>query len=107
MGKWATYQKRGGSEAYGQLAAPGPSGGDWTIGAPTTTTIPVTRVAPIPSGATGMNFRAISNATGLVIAESGTLTGLTTATTYRVAAAWWNGAQRVSEYSAATLVTTA
>lgn len=107
MGKWSTYQKRGGAVAFGSVAQPGPSGGDWTIGTPTTTTIPVTRVAALPASATGMNFRAINNTTGLVVAESGTLTALTTGTIYRVAAAWWNGAIRVSEYSAATLVTTA
>lgn len=107
MGKWATYQKRGGSQTFGLLSAPGPSGGDWTIGAPTATTIPVTRVAAIPAPATQMIFRAINNATGLVIAESGTLTGLVTATTYRVQSSWWNAAGRISEYSPATLVITA
>lgn len=111
MGKWATYQKRGGSNIGGggliMLAAPGPSGGDWTIGAPTTTTIPTTRVAAIPSPATQMIFRAINNATGAVTQESGALNALVTGTTYRVAASWFSAAGRISDYSPATLVTTA
>jgi hypothetical protein len=109
MGKWATYQKRGGSDQFGALPAPGPSGGDWTIGAPTTTTIPFTRVAVIPSGATQMLARAINNATGAIAsAFSGSpISSLTTGTTYRVQTAWFNGAVQVSEASPSTLVTTA
>jgi hypothetical protein len=108
MGKWATYQRRGGSSMFGSLAAPGPSGGDWTIGTVTATTIPTTRVAPVPSGAVSMLFRAINNVTGAVTQPFNTsIAGLTTATAYRVQAAWFNGTQQVSEASPATLVTTA
>jgi hypothetical protein len=105
MGKWATYQKRGGSNFFGSIAQPGPSGGDWTIGTPAAGAIPVTRVAAIPSGATQMLWRAINNATGVqAIAFSGSLSGLTPGTTYRIQAAWFNGSQQVSEASPATLV---
>lgn len=108
MGKWATYQKRGGSDAFGALPAPGPSGGDWTIGSPTTTTIPFTRVAVIPGGATQLLARAIKNSDGsLASAFSGTpISSLTTGTQYRVQTAWFNGAVQVSEASPSTLVTT-
>lgn len=109
MGKWATYQKRGGSEAFGSLPQPLGAPTDWTIGAPTTTTIPLTRVAAIPAGATAMLWRAIKNSDGTLGSpfNGSPLSGLTTGTQYRVQAAWFNGAQQVSEASVASLVTTA
>lgn len=108
MGKWATYKRRGGSNFFGTVAAPGVVTTDWSLGAVTATTIGITRNAGIPANATVLFGRAINNTTNLVVAESsGGLSGLVTATTYRVATAWFNGAIRVSDWSPATLVTTA
>jgi|KBSMisStaDraftv2_1062788.scaffolds.fasta_scaffold156327_2 hypothetical protein len=100
MGKWATYQKRGGGAIFGSIAAPGPAPTDFTAVTGGVGVITVTRVAAIPSGATGMNFRAIDTTTNLVAQDfNGTLTGLISARVYKVQAAWFNGALRVSEAS--------
>lgn len=105
MGKFAQYRKRGSAPQFGSMAAPADA--DWTIGVTTSSTIPTTRVAPIPAGATSMLWRAIVAATGVAGAYTGTLSGLLSATQYKVQAAWFNGAQKVSDDSAVKLATTA
>jgi hypothetical protein len=112
MGKWAQYRKRGTNVQQGSLAAP--VAGQFTVGTPTTTTIPVTRVASIPLGADDMVARAIVAATGTIGATQAgaggtnlTLTGLVSATAYRVYVAWFNGVVRVSDWSISTPATTA
>lgn len=107
MGKWAQYSKRGSALLFGSI--PAPAIADFTIGSPTATTIPVTRVAPIPAGSTAMLWRATNNATGVLAAAytGSPISGLVTATQYRVQAAWFNGSQQVSDSSPAVLVTTA
>jgi hypothetical protein len=107
VGKWAQYSKRGSAPLFGNVAAPALA--DFTVGVPTATTIPLTRVAAIPAGSTSMLWRAINNATGVLTApfNPSPLTGLTTATQYRVQAAWFNGSQQVSDPSPTVLVTTA
>lgn len=108
VGKWAQYQKRGGAVTLGSLAPPAGQPIDWTIGTQTATTIPTTRVAAIPAGATQMLWRAIRNSDGAVVVPfNNSLTGLTTLTAYRVAAAWFNGSGiQVSDASPAAIVTT-
>lgn len=105
MGKWATYQKRGTSAQLGTMAAPGPAPTDWTAVTGGAGVITVTRVAAIPTGATGMNFRAIDTTTQLVTVNwNSTLTGLVSARPYKVQAAWFNGAIQVSDASPQTTV---
>jgi hypothetical protein len=105
MGKWATYQKRGGSNMFGSIAAPGPAPTDFTAVTGGVGVITVTRVAPIPGAATQMLFRAIDTTTNLVtVPYNGILTGLVSGRAYRVQAAWWNGSQQVSEASPAISV---
>jgi hypothetical protein len=105
MGKWATYQKRGGQAAFGMMAAPGPAPTDWTAVTGGVGVITVTRVAPIPTGATGMNWRAIDTTTNLVTVNwAGSLVGLVSGRPYRVQASWWNAAVMVSDASPSTTV---
>lgn len=105
MGKWATYQKRGGADQYGQLAAPGASGGDWSAVTGGVGVITVTRFAALQSPATGMNYRAIDTTTQLVTVNwNGSLTGLVSGRAYKCQAAWFNGAQQLSEASPAVTV---
>lgn len=107
MGKWSTYQKRGSAAFFGTM--PAPADADWTVGTPTTTTIPCTRVAAVPGGATQMLWRAINNTTNVLAAafQASPVSGLTTGTQYRVQAAWFNGGVQVSDASPAKLATTA
>lgn len=105
MGKWATYQKRGGSNFFGSIAAPGPAPTDFTAVTGGVGVITVARVAAIPNGATSMLFRAKDNTTNLVtIAYSSSLTGLVSGRSYNVQAAWFNGPIQVSEGSPAIAV---
>ena len=105
MGKWATYQKRGGSNLFGSVAEPAAAPTDFTAVTGGVGVITVTRVAAIPSGATGMNFRAIDTTTQLVTVNwNGTLTGLVSGRAYKVQAAWFNGAMQVSGASPQTTV---
>lgn len=105
MGKWATYQKRGGSNQYGTLAAPGVSGVDWSATTGGVGVINVTRLAGLATGATGMNYRAIDTTTQLVTVNwNGSLTGLVSGRAYKVQAAWFNGATQLSEASPAVTV---
>lgn len=108
MGKWATYQKRGGGSIFGQIAAPGAS--SYSVGTITTTTIPLTRVDPIPTGADSMVAQAWNVATGLPVLSqtvgSGALNGLTTGTQYRFRVAWFRGAVQVSDWSPTAVATT-
>lgn len=99
MGKWATYQKRGGSNFFGSVATLNPPPTGWTAVTGGVGVITVTRFDAIPAGATGANYRAIDTTTNLVAALSGTLTGLVSGRVYKVQAAWYNGAQQVSEWS--------
>jgi hypothetical protein len=107
MGKFAQYLKRGSASQHGLMS--GPIDADWTVGTPTATTIPLTRVAAIPAGATQMLWRAINAATGALGSpfNGSPLSGLTTATQYKVQAAWFNGSIQVSDASPVKLVTTA
>jgi len=105
MGKWATYQKRGGQQAFGTIAAPGPAPTDFTAVTGGFGVITVTRVAGIPAGASGMNFRAIRLLDGTVGQNwNGVLTTLTSGNVYKVQAAWFNGAVQVSDASPVVLV---
>lgn len=105
MGKWATYRKRGGENFFGSIAAPAAAPTDWTAVTGGVGVITVTRVASIPSGATGMNWRAIDTTTQLVTVNwNGTLTGLVSGRAYKVQAAWFNGAVQVSDASPQTTV---
>jgi hypothetical protein len=99
MGKWSTYQRRGGSSLFGTMAAPGPAPTDFTAVTGGVGIITVARVAPIPSGATTMLFRAIDTVTNVPGAFTGTLTGLVSARPYRVQATWFDGARQVSDPS--------
>lgn len=104
MGKWSTYQKRGGSGFIGSMAPPGvANGGDWTLGVGAVGAINVTRNASIPTGATAMLWRAKDTTTNLMTATGNTvLNGLVSGRVYAVQAAWWNGAQLMSDWSLAT-----
>lgn len=105
MGKWATYQKRGGSGQQGSLAAPGPAPTDWTAVTGAAGVITVTRVAAIPAGATAMLWRAQDTTTNVMTNfGNSTLTGLVSGRAYKVQASWFNGALLVSDWSAATVV---
>lgn len=110
MGKWATYQKRGGSNQFGSIAAPGPAPTDFTAVTGGVGVITVTRVAATPSPATGgsqggMFFRAIDNTNNQVTVNgSSTLTGLVSGRQYRVSAAWFGAAGQLSDWSVMTLV---
>lgn len=104
MGKHAQYLKRSSSKGLGQL--PAPTLADFSIGSPTTTTIPTTRIAAIPPNATNMLWTAINNSTNLGIPATGVLSGLAPLTPYRVLAAWYRGSTQVSDWSPATLVST-
>lgn len=109
MGKWATYQKRGGSAAFGSLQAPDAAPAGFTAVTGGVGVITVSRVQSTPSPATGgaqngMFFRAIdtTNQTVTVNGQS-TLTGLVSGRTYKVQAAWFGNGQ-LSEWSAPILV---
>lgn len=105
MGKWATYQKRGGSNMFGTFAAPAAAPTDFTAVTGGVGVITVARVAAVPTGATAMLWRAIDTTTQLVAsAFNGTLTGLVSGRAYKVQAAWFNGAMQVSEASPAITV---
>lgn len=104
MGKWATYQKRGGSNAYGSIAAPGPAPTDWTAVTGGVGVITVTRVAALPSPATSMLFRTIDTTTNLQVTLGATATGLVTGRSYRVQAAWFGPMGQLSEFSPQTTV---
>lgn len=104
MGKWATYQRRGGGALFGSIAAPGPAPTDWTAVTGGVGVITVTRVAAIPSPATVMIFRAIDTTTNLVAASSGTLTGLVSGRAYRVQASWFGPLGQLSDWSPQTTV---
>lgn len=87
------------------MAPPGPAPTDWTAVTGGVGVITVTRVAAIPTGSTGMNWRAIDTTTQLVTVNwNGTLTGLVSGRAYKVQAAWFNGAIQVSDASAQTTV---
>lgn len=104
MGKWAQYMKRGSAPAFGVMSAPVDA--DWTAVTGAAGVITVTRLAPVPTGATSMLFRAINNATNVVAHPfNPTLTGLAAATQFRVQSAWFNGSVQVSDASTAKLVT--
>lgn len=105
MGKWATYQKRGGSNLYGSVLAPGAAPTDWTAVTGGVGVITVTRVAAIPSGATQMLWRAIDTTNNLVpLTGNATLTGLVSGRAYKVQASWFNGGTAVSDWSPSTTV---
>jgi hypothetical protein len=105
MGKWATYQKRGGTSFFGSISAPGPSPGDWTAATGGVGVINVTRFAGLPSGASQMLYRAIDTTTQLVaVPFNQTLTGLVSGRAYKVQSAWFNGGVQVSEASPAVTV---
>lgn len=100
MGKWATYQRRGGTNFLGIMAAPGPSGTDWSAVTGGVGVITVTRLAGLQAGTTGMNYRAIDTTTQLVTVNwNGSLSGLVSGRAYKVSAAWFNGATIVSDAS--------
>lgn len=111
MGKWASYRKRGSAAQHGFLQAP--QIGDWTVGAPTATTLTITRVAAIPGGASSMGILTVNVLTGNFVSLTGptastpfNVTGLTPATAYRLQAAWFSGTLRISDWSAPLLGTT-
>lgn len=99
MGKWATYQKRGGCQQFGTMQPLGAPPTSWSAVTGGAGVITVTRFDPIPSGATGVNYRAIDTTTNLVAVISGSLTGLVSARVYKVQAAWYNGSLPVSDWS--------
>jgi hypothetical protein len=88
VGKWATYQKRGGNSFFGMLTQPGPSGVDWNASTGGVGVITVTRLANLQVPAVALNYRAIDTTTNLVAAQGGTLTGLVSGRAYRCQAAW-------------------
>lgn len=103
MGKWATYQKRGGAAQFGILAQPTASGVDWTIATGGAGVILVTRLSGLPAPATNLLFRAIDTTTNLVAVNyNSTLTGLVSARVYKVQAAWFGVAGQLSDASPAT-----
>lgn len=112
MGKFAQYLKRGTARQHGLQAAP--LDADWSVGVTTATTIPSNRAVAIPGPADQWITRAIQNSTNLVsgVAGSGsgatnTVTGLVTATSYRVQAAWVLQGRVVSDWSNSKPATTA
>lgn len=106
MGKWATYQKRGGSPQFGVMAPPNPPPVGFTALTGGVGVITVTRLDAIPGGATQMLFRAIDSTTNLVAVNyNSTLTGLVSGRVYKVQAAWFNGAIQVSDASVAATPT--
>lgn len=105
MGKWATYQKRGGQAQFGIMAPPGPPPGDWTAVTGAVGVINVTRFVGVPSGATQMLFRAIDQTNQSVPLPGNTvLTGLVSGRAYKVQSSWWNGAIAVSDWSPGIVV---
>lgn len=105
MGKWATYQKRGGSNFFGSLQVPGPAPTSWTAITGGAGVITVTRFDPLPSPATSMLFRAIDTTTGLVTVNwNSTLTGLVSARLYKVQAAWFGPSGQLSDASSSVTV---
>lgn len=105
MGKWATYQKRGGSNVFGNVLQPLGAPTDWTAVTGGVGVITVTRLAGIPGGATQMLWRAIDTTTNIVALNgNATLTGLVSGRAYRVQASWWNGTVLVSDWSLPTTV---
>lgn len=101
MGKWASQKKGGSVWAFGSVPAPGPSPTSWTAAPGAPGVITLVRLEAIPGGATQAVWRVINPVTGIVVSESGNAVGLTPGATYRVQMGWWNGGQRVSEYSPA------
>lgn len=105
MGKYATYQKRGGSGQYGSLAAPQPAPTDFTLTSTLAGRVESTRLAALAAGATGFNYRVVDSVTGAATVYAATQTGLVTGRVYRGQAAWFNGAIQVSDWSAPTNIT--
>jgi hypothetical protein len=112
MGKYAQYLKRGRNLQQGFLTAPALA--DFTLGVATATTVPVTRVPNIPTGADGLGSIAVLAAGGgpaimgpTTAASPFNQSGLVTATTYNIRVAWFIGATRISDYSPPRSVTTA
>lgn len=87
---------------YGSIAQPLPAPTDFTaVTGGAAGIITVARVAPIPSPATQMLWRAIDTTTQLVpIPGASTLTGLVTGRPYKVQASWWGPNGQLSEWSA-------
>lgn len=111
VGKYASQLKRGSVWSFGALPAPGLA--DFSLGALTSTTIPVNRIAGFPGEADRWGILVVNAATGAVaftnIAAGTpiTATGLTSGQTYRVQIAWFisGSLARVSAWSPAQTAT--
>lgn len=104
MGKWATYQKRGGNSFYGAMATLRPAPVGWSAITGGAGAITVTRFDSLPAGATGNNYRTIDQVTQLAVLHGATVTGLVSGRIYKVQAAWFNGTVQVSDWSEPVLV---
>lgn len=110
MGKFATYQKRGGSGFMGPLTAP--RAADFSVGTITTSAIPINRGIGFPGGADGAAVMDVKVSDGTPIVQAPTAatpianSGLTTGTQYRVYVSWYNGTARVSDWTLVSTSTT-
>lgn len=111
VGRWASASRRGTAKQAGFFGAPDVAG--FSIGTVTATTIPVNRAATFPTAVTAWIAQAVNVVTASVHnpgANSGTpitITGLTTANTYRVYVAWANSAGvRLSDWALLSTTTT-
>jgi hypothetical protein len=105
MGKWATYQKRGGQIMFGLLPPPNAAPTGFTAVTGGVGVITVTRVDAIPAPATNMFFQAIDNTTQVPANTwNATLTGLVSGRAYRVRASWFGPSGQISDGSATITV---
>lgn len=107
MGKWSTYRRRGGSNFFGVMAAPGVNGVDWLAETGVAGGILLSRLASIPAGATQMLWRVTDTVTGTVssFAGAGSFDNeLVAGRSYRVQASWFNGSRQVSGPSPADTI---
>lgn len=113
MGKWASGRRRGSAPRQGIMAPP--FAAEFSIGTPTATTVPVTRLASYQQPADGWQARAVlaSNGTqagvspGINGVGPTSIMGLTTATAYRIEATWYQGTTRISDWGPIGTATTA
>lgn len=111
MGKWAQYMKRGSAALAGIL--PAPVVGDFTMGTPTTSSVPVTRNTAPPTPATTVYWAALNSITGAVAntgssaSASFSVTGLSSGSTYNLIFSWGNAVNRLSDWGPKYFVTVA
>lgn len=102
VGRWASAAKRGSSFGLGKLQAPAAAGAEWTLTSTLAGRVESTRLVGLATGATGFNYRVIDSVTGAITIYAATQVGLVSGRTYRGSAAWFNGAEQVSDWSPPT-----